>query len=69
MNEKDLADLRYAKSLLENPGLIARLSNVVGTPIEKALAVLPEKASEIIHNATRKALETALQFALQNLLV
>ena len=41
MNEKDLADLRYAKSLLENPGLIARHSNVVGTPIEKALAVLP----------------------------
>lgn len=67
MNEKGLADLRYAKSLLENPGLIARLSNVVGTPIEKALAVLPEKASEIIHNATRKALETALEMAINTL--
>ena len=29
----DLDDLRYAKTLLENPSLAARISNLLGTPI------------------------------------
>jgi len=31
----DLDDLKYAKILLENPSLAARISNLLGTPIEK----------------------------------
>jgi hypothetical protein len=34
LTEPDLTDLRYAKSILENPSLTAQLSDVVGTPIE-----------------------------------
>lgn len=67
MNNTDLAELRYAKSLLENPGLAARISNAVGTPIEKGLAMLPEGANDIIITTTRKALETALDFAVSTL--
>ncbi len=67
LTQADLAELRYAKSLLENPGLAARISNAVGTPIEKGLAMLPEGANDIIITTTRKALETALEFALSTL--
>src|SRR5262245_21790448 len=60
----DLEDLRYAKSLLENPGLAAKITNLIGIPIEKALGVLPRKASALISAATKKSLEKALHFAL-----
>lgn len=64
MTNDDLADLRYAKTLLENPSLAARISNAIGSPIEKGLSMLPEGANDIIITTTRKALETALDFAI-----
>lgn len=64
MTNDDLADLRYAKSLLESPSLAARISNAIGSPIEKGLSMLPEGANDIIITTTRKALETALDFAI-----
>lgn len=67
MTNDDLNDLRYAKSLLENLGLAMRISNAIGTPLEKGLAMLPEGAQEIINKATRKALESALDFAISTL--
>lgn len=67
MNGTDLAELRYAKTLLENPGLAARMTNAVGTPIEKGLAMLPQGAQATINLATRKALEVALNTALSTL--
>lgn len=67
MTNDDLADLRYAKSLLESPSLAARISNAIGSPIEKGLSMLPEGANDIIITTTRKALETALDFAISTL--
>lgn len=64
---KDWEDLIYAKELLENPGLIARMSNVLGTPIEKALSMLPKAASELIAKATQHALESALDISVATL--
>ena len=34
---KDLEDLRYARTLLERPSLAARITGVLGTPIEMGL--------------------------------
>jgi hypothetical protein len=31
LSKSDLADLKQAKSLLENPGLVAKLSNMLGS--------------------------------------
>ena len=31
----DLSDLKIAKTLLENPGLVAKIAKFIGTPIEK----------------------------------
>lgn len=67
MLAQDLDDLRYAKYLLENPSLAARITSLLGTPIEKSLAMLPQGASEAIAAATRKALETALEISIATL--
>ena len=67
MSSDDLTDLHYAKSLLENPSLAARIAHVVGTPIERLLERLPEGAREIIATATTKSLETALAFAISTM--
>lgn len=67
MTDADLADLHYAKTLLENPSLAARISNAIGTPIEKGLAMLPEGAHDMIITTTRKALESALNLAVATL--
>jgi len=67
MSSEDLADLRYAKSLLENPSLAARIANVVGAPIEKIIERLPEGARGVIRAAATKSLETALAFAISTM--
>ncbi len=63
-SEQALKDLGKAKALLESPGLAARITDVLGTPIEKGFALLPAKWSEGVQNATRTALEKALRVAL-----
>ena len=67
MSELDLAELARAKRLLENPGFIAKAADAVGTPIEKLLHALPEKASTAIQTATRTALGKALKVAVATL--
>ncbi|MGB9440104.1 MAG: EcsC family protein, partial [Desulfobacterales bacterium] len=63
----DFDDLRYAKTLLENPSLAAKISNLLGTSIEKGLEHLPEKWKGVVQKATEKSLEKALNFAIQTL--
>jgi hypothetical protein len=64
---QDLKDLAYARTLLENPGLTARLANVVGVPIEKGFALLPKGWSGTVHKAVRTALTQALEVAVTTL--
>lgn len=67
ITEADLEALRYAKGLLESPGLASKVINVIGVPIEKGFELLPDKWSSVVNGATRKALDAALQFALVTL--
>ncbi len=60
----DHDDLKYAKILLENPSLAARISNLLGTPIEKGFGYLPEKWKGLVKTATEKSLQKALGFAI-----
>jgi len=64
LSNDDLEDLRYAKMLLENPGLAIKITNVLGYPIEKGFALLPDKFGAVITSATQKSLEVALNTAL-----
>jgi len=64
MTPEHIEQLRRAKQLLENPGLTAKLTNAIGIPIERGLELLPAKWSELVNNATKKSLQTALKAAL-----
>ena len=61
---KDLDDLKYAKSLLETPGLAAKITNALGAPIEKGFDLLPKGWSEVVSSSTRKALQVAVDSAI-----
>ncbi|MFO1499687.1 MAG: EcsC family protein [Verrucomicrobiota bacterium] len=63
ISSDDLKDLMFAKKLLENPGLTARLADVVGTPIEKGFAMLPEGWAATVQKAVRSALFRGLELA------
>lgn len=60
-------ELQQAKTVLENPGLAARISNVLGSPIEKGLALLPSEVNRTIVSVTTKSLNTALDVAIYTL--
>lgn len=60
----DRDDLIYAKTLLENPSLAARISNLLGTPIEKGYGYLPARWKDLVQSATEKSLTKALSFAM-----
>ena len=64
MSQEDGEALRHAKSLLEHPSLAAKITSIIGIPIEKGFALLPTKWSEVVNYATRTALERALNVAL-----
>ena len=60
---QDVNDLKKAKRLLENPGLAAKITHVLGTPIETGFALLPENWSAKIGAMTRVALTKAIHAA------
>ncbi|PKN11440.1 MAG: peptidase [Deltaproteobacteria bacterium HGW-Deltaproteobacteria-4] len=60
----EISDLRAAKNILENPGLAAKVSNFVGSPIEKGLKKLPESWSAAVNDVARNSIEKALDVAL-----
>lgn len=64
LDDDEREQLRAAKQLLENPGLAAKISSFVGTPVEKGFALLPKQWNSVVNDATRKAIETALRVAL-----
>ncbi len=57
-------ELYNAMQILENPGIAAKITNFVGTPIEKGIAMLPEswndKIGEVTQNALLKAANAAV---------
>ena len=62
---QDLQDLATAVKLLENPGLVAKISDLVGTPIEYLVKRLPsgtaDKISRTVHGSLLTAVNTAVK--------
>jgi len=57
MAKGDLDDLKYAKILLENHSLAARISNLLGTPIEKGFEHLPARWKGVVQRATERLVQ------------
>jgi hypothetical protein len=64
LTARELQDLRYARSLLENPGFAARLGNLLGGPIEAGFKMLPKGWNAALTKTVRYSLERALDAAL-----
>lgn len=64
INENDLSDLKRAKQLLENPGVAAKITNFIGTPIEKGFELLPKNWNTKIGDVTKTALTKAADAAI-----
>ncbi|CAL2092805.1 EcsC family protein [Tenacibaculum sp. 190524A05c] len=64
LTTKEKEELHLAKTLLENPGIAMKITNVLGSPIQQGMGFLPknwnEKLSEITTNALLKAADTAI---------
>jgi hypothetical protein len=67
LTPRELEDLRYAHSLLENPGFAAQLTNVLGAPIERGFKMLPKGWNSALQKTVRTALERALDAALKTI--
>jgi hypothetical protein len=67
MTLADREALTKAVKSLEHPSLSARLTNLIGKPVELIGYALPSFASKAIASATSKGLEAALKVALRTL--
>ena len=59
----DLRDLKRAKALLENSGIAAKFTDLIGSPIEKGIALLPVNWNQKVAQATQTALQKAVDTA------
>jgi len=59
-----LDDLRRARDLIETPSLAARITNLLGKPIESGVKMLPDKAIATINSVVKSALDRAQGVAL-----
>jgi len=64
LSSAEIKELKIAKTFLESPGLVAKVSDFVGRPIEAGLKTLPDSWSEPVNDITRKSIEKALDIAL-----
>ena len=67
MTRTDAESLARARGVLEKPGIAIRLTDLLGRPVEMAVAALPASASRLIHRATGAALDRALSVALRTM--
>ena len=66
LSKSELAELKRAKALLENPSLAARVSAMLGAPIDKGVKMLPARFQKIVHEATEAAMMKALDVAVKS---
>jgi hypothetical protein len=67
LTRKDLDALAWAQRHLEHPSLAARLTSVLGTPIEVGLKLMPDNWYQTLQNTAEQAIEKALDAAISSL--
>ncbi len=64
LSSEHFDQLVEAKRLLESPGIATKAASLLGTPIEKGFALLPDRWSQKIGESTQSALMAAMKGAL-----
>ncbi|MEJ2061100.1 MAG: EcsC family protein [Gammaproteobacteria bacterium] len=67
LSKEEWEELRWAYARLEHPSFAARLSNILGTPIEQGLMLLPKSWYGRIHGAVEFSICRALDVALASM--
>ncbi len=67
LNSVDHQDLEQAVDLLENPSFAAKVTNLIGGPIERAISMLPHGVSDKLVDTTQIALTKAMDLAVSSL--
>lgn len=67
LSPQDLQELRRAKHLLERPSLAGRITELIGTPLERGFKLLPSNWGKTLDTAVRTSLERALSVAVRSL--
>ena len=67
MEQPHREELTKAKQILEEPAFAAKISNLIGLPLEKGIQYLPDRWAETITNVSRDALGKALKIAVLTL--
>lgn len=67
ISQQDLNELKKAKLRLENPGLVAKITDLIGTPIEKGFEMLPDSWSEKVGTITKSSLLKAVDVAMMTI--
>ncbi|MGI9202899.1 MAG: EcsC family protein [Woeseiaceae bacterium] len=66
LTENDLATLRDAYAMLENPSLAVRLSSAVGMPVEAVTRELSKRAPDGVVDVVSKSTHKAIEFVMQS---
>lgn len=67
LSAAERAELKRARCLLESGGLVVRVAEALGRPLEAGMERLPARARETVQGVTRTALERGLGVALGTL--
>lgn len=67
MQPQDLGALAQAKQLLESPSLAIKLSDTLGTPVEKGFALLPANWRQQVNKTVNLSLDKALGLAVKTM--
>jgi hypothetical protein len=67
LSTEDFERLRWAYTQLEHPSFAARLSNVVGRPIERGLQLLPKTWYQRVHDAAFVSILGVLRVAIDSM--
>ena len=66
-DDRDLADLLAAKRRLESPSFTAKLSDLVGQPVEAGLRMVPEPLNQHLDSLAQVALMQGLNIAVRTM--
>lgn len=66
LSKIELAELKRAKALLDNPSLAARASAMLGAPLDKGMKMLPHRFQKVVHEVSEAAMLKALDVAVKS---